>query len=237
MRSRPQTIRGTLARAFRSALVDRTVFLSPPQNPRLSLPHQATLSVGAHEHWVARVRVGRGSLLLRPSCVDQPVLPRSAVSRTRGTVTVSCSIAGTLRSGLRARSRGRYSRQAQVGDKRVSSPGYAGYAENPGCMERGALPLSHYGLKRFTLHARSCHPTSPRPCARDDCGCNQKGDAIDERGSSGAGSGNRTRVFSLEGCCSTIELYPRPFGRQHMSPRRPGKALSTGAPLGRGLMA
>ena len=26
---------------------------------------------------------------------------------------------------------------------------------------------------------------------------------------SGAGSGNRTRVFSLEGCCSTIELYPR----------------------------
>lgn len=25
----------------------------------------------------------------------------------------------------------------------------------------------------------------------------------------GAGSGNRTRIFSLEGCCSTIELYPR----------------------------
>ena len=24
----------------------------------------------------------------------------------------------------------------------------------------------------------------------------------------GAGSGNRTRIFSLEGCCSTIELYP-----------------------------
>ena len=26
---------------------------------------------------------------------------------------------------------------------------------------------------------------------------------------SGAGSGNRTRIFSLEGCCSTTELYPR----------------------------
>src|SRR5258708_38357510 len=25
----------------------------------------------------------------------------------------------------------------------------------------------------------------------------------------GAGEGNRTLVFSLEGCCSTIELYPR----------------------------
>lgn len=25
---------------------------------------------------------------------------------------------------------------------------------------------------------------------------------------SGAGSGNRTRIFSLEGCCSTTELYP-----------------------------
>src|SRR3954468_11155022 len=26
---------------------------------------------------------------------------------------------------------------------------------------------------------------------------------------SGAGEGNRTLVFSLEGCCSTIELHPR----------------------------
>ena len=25
---------------------------------------------------------------------------------------------------------------------------------------------------------------------------------------SGAGNGNRTRIFSLEGCCSTFELYP-----------------------------
>jgi hypothetical protein len=25
----------------------------------------------------------------------------------------------------------------------------------------------------------------------------------------GAGEGNRTLVFSLEGCCSTIELHPR----------------------------
>ena len=37
-------------------------------------------------------------------------------------------------------------------------------------------------------------------------------------GAFGAGSGNRPRVFSLEGCCSTIELYPQlPFvapGRQ-----------------------
>jgi hypothetical protein len=30
----------------------------------------------------------------------------------------------------------------------------------------------------------------------------------------GAGSENRTRIFSLEGCCSTIELYPRPVGRK-----------------------
>jgi hypothetical protein len=25
----------------------------------------------------------------------------------------------------------------------------------------------------------------------------------------GAGEGNRTLVFSLEGCCSTIELHPQ----------------------------
>ena len=30
----------------------------------------------------------------------------------------------------------------------------------------------------------------------------------------GAGSGNRTRVFSLEGCCTTIVLYPRPSLRR-----------------------
>ena len=30
-----------------------------------------------------------------------------------------------------------------------------------------------------------------------------------ESGDAGAGSGNRTRIFSLEGCCSTTELYPR----------------------------
>ena len=33
-------------------------------------------------------------------------------------------------------------------------------------------------------------------------------------GKTGAGSGNRTRVFSLEGCCSTIELYPPVPDRQ-----------------------
>jgi hypothetical protein len=31
----------------------------------------------------------------------------------------------------------------------------------------------------------------------------------------GAGEGNRTLVFSLEGCCSTIELHPRM--RDHLS--------------------
>ena len=30
-------------------------------------------------------------------------------------------------------------------------------------------------------------------------------------GSDGAGRGNRTLVFSLEGCGSTIELYPQPL--------------------------
>jgi hypothetical protein len=33
--------------------------------------------------------------------------------------------------------------------------------------------------------------------------------AIFKTGQYGAGEGNRTLVFSLEGCCSTIELHPR----------------------------
>ena len=40
----------------------------------------------------------------------------------------------------------------------------------------------------------------------------------------GAGEGNRTLVFSLEGCCSTIELHPRQglpntVGRRSQLPR------------------
>ena len=31
----------------------------------------------------------------------------------------------------------------------------------------------------------------------------------------GAGEGNRTPVFSLGSCCSTIELHPRPTRRLH----------------------
>src|SRR5678816_2112157 len=43
----------------------------------------------------------------------------------------------------------------------------------------------------------------------------------------GAGSGNRTRIFSLEGCCTTIVLYPRCRGRDALvspqsAPRRGG---------------
>jgi hypothetical protein len=33
--------------------------------------------------------------------------------------------------------------------------------------------------------------------------------SINFSGKFGAGEGNRTLVFSLEGCCSTIELHPR----------------------------
>jgi hypothetical protein len=43
----------------------------------------------------------------------------------------------------------------------------------------------------------------------------------------GAGEGNRTLVFSLEGCCSTIELHPRSFSLPY-----PG-AGNTGQPLAR----
>ena len=38
----------------------------------------------------------------------------------------------------------------------------------------------------------------------------------------GAGEGNRTLVFSLEGCCSTIELHPH--HTQNGNTRLPDKA-------------
>src|SRR3954452_20907437 len=48
----------------------------------------------------------------------------------------------------------------------------------------------------------------------------------------GAGEGNRTLVFSLEGCCSTIELHPRQglpntAGRRSQLPRISGPTRST----------
>jgi hypothetical protein len=43
-----------------------------------------------------------------------------------------------------------------------------------------------------------------------DPGRSSARDTEDHQGEgSGAGTGNRTRVFSLEGCCSTIELHPQ----------------------------
>src|SRR5665213_4113102 len=45
----------------------------------------------------------------------------------------------------------------------------------------------------------------------------------------GAGSGNRTRIFSLEGCCTTIVLYPRPRRGRHSlkEPRGGGSRTRT----------
>jgi hypothetical protein len=41
----------------------------------------------------------------------------------------------------------------------------------------------------------------------------------------GAGGGNRTLVFSLEGCCSTIELHPR--GRNRVDPSVARRSTNT----------
>src|SRR5258708_32452877 len=49
----------------------------------------------------------------------------------------------------------------------------------------------------------------------------------------GAGEGNRTLVFSLEGCCSTIELHPR--GRSTITPRQRPQQGCTAAVPGDGL--
>ena len=43
--------------------------------------------------------------------------------------------------------------------------------------------------------------------------CKRLGEGAIRPVRSGAGSGNRTRIFSLEGCCSTTELYPHSLKR------------------------
>ena len=54
---------------------------------------------------------------------------------------------------------------------------------------------------------RAYSNSAPNPC--------QKRQSIEL--SVGAGRGNRTLVFSLEGCCSTIELHPRRDAPQDLS--------------------
>ncbi len=52
----------------------------------------------------------------------------------------------------------------------------------------------------------------------------------------GAGEGNRTLVFSLEGCCSTIELHPRAgdqLSRQRAASTAHARALFPRTPLNR----
>src|SRR5882762_5159328 len=46
------------------------------------------------------------------------------------------------------------------------------------------------------------------------------GDRLGKSLGDGAGEGNRTLVFSLEGCCSTIELHPR--ASDHLTRRADG---------------
>ena len=56
------------------------------------------------------------------------------------------------------------------------------------------------------------------------------------RAKAGAGSGNRTRIFSLEGCCSTIELYPhRVRPPRPCRPACPAEALEESEGWWRGL--
>ena len=43
----------------------------------------------------------------------------------------------------------------------------------------------------------------------------------------GAGEGNRTLVFSLEGCCSAIELHPRRCLPSREGPRENASARSS----------
>src|SRR5258706_5221747 len=52
------------------------------------------------------------------------------------------------------------------------------------------------------------------------------GDRLGKLLGDGAGEGNRTLVFSLEGCCSTIELHPR--GRSPITAREPPQPLCGG---------
>jgi putative Mg2+ transporter-C (MgtC) family protein len=74
--------------------------------------------------------------------------------------------------------------------------------------------------RRRYLRPRSpCRPQSEERAAILPAGA---GSGALEAVRNGAGSGNRTRIFSLEGCCSTTELYPR-----CLSPNRSGPEQST----------
>ncbi len=69
---------------------------------------------------------------------------------------------------------------------------------------------------------RQVHRSGNHQMGRRDQGGRHQGE-LRIWGAAGAGEGNRTLVFSLEGCCSTIELHPRRGGQMN----RIARALST----------
>ena len=64
--------------------------------------------------------------------------------------------------------------------------------------------IKNEGTVSWTSNLYKDYAAQPTAHTPRDTGVPPKRGAWD-----GAGEGNRTLVFSLEGCCSTIELHPR----------------------------
>ena len=82
----------------------------------------------------------------------------------------------------------------------------------PRSVHHDAARSGDAGQTRRGRALRRRAPLRAPPPARRDARGAPAGAALDEAGAGvriGAGEGNRTLVFSLEGCCSTIELHPR----------------------------
>ena len=95
--------------------------------------------------------------------------------------------------------------------------------------ERGHLARQLHALRSEILRPRAENPATSRQPVRHEAVTHVLGTFRDpclraSIESLGAGEGNRTLVFSLEGCCSTIELHPRQglpntAGRRSQLPR------------------
>ncbi len=108
------------------------------------------------------------------------------------------------------------------------SPGVAQDAPSPRTCSRGP-PC------RETTALRSCGAVDagPAPAHGNRRMPHRQGTTHDQRGN-GAGNGNRTRVFSLEGCCTTIVLYPQTRAEPRFSDPRSGRSYvaDAGVPTG-----
>ena len=179
-----------MRRVITAGTCPRQIVLLPHQRGRCSrTPHLSAVTELLHEH--------------RTRCTQAPVRCAFRIGLGRSIQSRSCWHQLRDQHGRTSRKQGRsflgfvQRRRRRTFRRSCTKSSAAGSIRSMSDQGRN-MPLS----RRKSGHS-GAHSNGPDPRERRVDVTNFCGQGV------GAGEGNRTLVFSLEGCCSTIELHPR----------------------------